>query len=129
MKLFKRNITLAQTYGSGLALILIFLIIFFFKREILYIQIITGITILLMIWTTPFRYFGILWMAFGDGMGKIVSRIVLSAIFLLLVVPVGLVKGGHIRKTMQINLFGKGQASLFKNRDHVFSKNDFEKPF
>jgi hypothetical protein len=125
----KEAITAVRTYGSGLALILIFLITFILTGEIFLLYISLGVTVLLMVWPAPFRYWGRLWFSLGEILGLVVSRILLSIIYLLLVIPVGLIVGKKIRRNMQLFSFKNGSDSVFKERDHFFSPADLEKPF
>lgn len=125
----KRETAAVRTYGSGLALILIFLITFILTGKSLLMHISLGITILLMIWPAPFRYFAYVWFSFGEILGFVVSRILLSIIYLVLVIPVGLIVGKRLRHNMQLSSFKTDTLSAFKKRDHLFSSADFEKPF
>jgi hypothetical protein len=129
MSFFKRDLNTNQIYGSGLALILIGLILYIIYKERIFVDITLGLVILLMIWPSPFKYFGYFWFAFGEALGYIVSRIILSVIFIILVVPVGFLKRAKIRKNMQLNIFKRDTTSVFKSRDYHFSEKDFDKPF
>ncbi len=129
MKHLKRQLNTNQIYGSGLALILIMLGLNLYYKEQVFAEIALGLVILLMVWPLPFKYFGYLWFALGEGMGYVVSRIIMSVVFVFLVIPVGLIKRKHIRSSMQINAFKTGNSSLFKTRNHQYTKADFEKPF
>lgn len=129
MMFLKRQLNTAQVYGSGLALILLNLLLYIFLSKTIFLHFSLGFVILLMIWPSPFRYFGLFWFAFGEALGYMVSRIILSIIFLLLVVPIGLLKRRGLRKNMQLNIFKKDTTSVFRARDYVFSDKDFEKPF
>jgi len=129
MKHLKRNLNTNQIYGSGLALILIMLGLNLYFKERLFAEIALGMVILLMIWPTPFRYFGYFWFAFGESLGYVVSRVILSVVYVVLVIPVGLLKRKPIRRSMQVNAYKAGTDSLFKNRNHKYTEADFEKPF
>jgi len=126
---FIKNISAPQLYGSGLAAILISLILYWFSRHDIWLYFCFGIVILLMLWPAPFRYFAIFWLAFGELLGFFVSRLILSAIYILVVIPVSLFVGRKIRKSMQLSCFKSNKPSAFKVREHQFTPNDFEKPF
>lgn len=104
----KKDITISQVFGSGLALILIALLIFLLTEKILFLHTAIGLTVLSMIWQAPFRYFGIAWFVFGEALGFVVSRILLTLIYVVLVIPIGLLKRGTIRKNMKLGQFKKG---------------------
>lgn len=125
----KKEFTTSQIYGSGLALILILLLIYLFNGNYSIIQAVIFFTILLMIWPAPFRYFAIMWFALAELMGFIASRIVLTLIFLFMVIPAGILKRGSLRKTLKLGMFKKGNVSVFTDRNHTFSADDLIKPF
>ncbi len=126
---FRKELSLSQVYGSGLAAVLISLIVYTFTGDDLPLYIALGLIILLMIWPAPFRYFGFVWFSFGEIIGFIVSRLLLSLIYIVLVIPIGLMVRKKIRKNMDLSSFKAGSRSVLKHRDYVFSSKDFEKPF
>ncbi len=125
----KKDLSTAQVYGSGLASLLIILIVYFFTRNTTLLYVCFGVIILLMVWPRPFRYFGMLWLSFGELLGFVVGRLLLTIIYGLLVIPIGLFVRKKIRRNMQLFSFYASKQSAFKQRDHVFSEKDFEKPF
>jgi len=125
----KKELTIVQIFGSGLALILITLLIFLFSEKMVFLHTAIALTVLLMIWPAPFRYFGIVWFALGEALGFIVSRILLTVIFLFLVIPVAIFKKGSIRRNMNLGQFKIGNDSVFKNRNHIFDSDDLVRPF
>jgi hypothetical protein len=127
--LIKKDFTSSQIYGSGLALILIMLLIFLFTGNKSVIQAAVFITILLMVWPAPFRYFAIAWFALAELMGFAVSRIMLTIIYLILVIPAGILKRTSIRKNLKLGIYRKGTDSVFIHRNHTFTAEDLIKPF
>lgn len=125
----KTEFSISQLYGSGLALLLLCLIWFTIARNDKILYLLFGLVIMLMVWPAPFRYFAIFWFALGDALGFVVSKLLLSLIYLILVVPVGLLVRNRIRKNMQLSAFKRDMTSAFKNREHTFTAIDFEKPF
>lgn len=102
---------------------------FLLTEKILFLHTAIGLTVLLMIWHAPFRYFGVAWFAFGEALGFVVSRIVLTFIYIVLVIPIGLLKRRTIRKNMKLGQFKKGTDSVFKDRNLTYGQNDLVKPF
>lgn len=124
-----KNLNITQVFGSGLALILIALLVFLFSEETFFLKVAIAFTLLLMIWPAPFRYFGIIWFALGEALGYVISRILLTVIYLFLVIPVSIFKRGSIRRNMNLEYFKKGHESVFKDRNHIFDSGDLLKPF
>lgn len=129
MSFIKKEFNTSQIYGSGLALLLILLLVYLFGGNKAVIQSALVLTILLMVWPAPFRYFAMVWFALAELLGYIVSRILLAVIFLILVVPVGLLKRGKLRKTLKLGMFKKGTHSVFISRNHTYAADDLIKPF
>lgn len=129
MFLKKKDITPTQLYGSGLAAILICLLLHVFLGKVVFLHLAIGLTVLSMVWTLPVRYFAVIWFAFGEMLGYVVSRVLLTIIFLIVVFPVSLFVRKSIRRRMSLSLFKAGSDSVFKNREHPFTASDFEKPF
>lgn len=124
-----KELNTAQVYGSGLALILIFILLFMILEVSIFLHIGVALMVALLIWPKPFRYFGILWFAWGDVLGYVVSRIILTLIYFVVVIPVGLIIRKKIRFNMQISQFRKNNGSVFRTREYLFSEKDFSKPF
>lgn len=125
----KTAFSASQLYGSGLAAVLICLIWFAFNRNDFILYLLFGLVILLMVWPAPFRYFAIVWFALGDALGYIVSKLLLSIIYLIVVIPVGLFVKNKIRRRMQLSVFKKDVSTAFRNREYTYKAIDFEKPF
>lgn len=121
---------LHQLYGSGLALILIILGLYWYLQKPVLLYSAIALIVLLMIWPSLFLLFTRLWFAFGYGLGYVMNRIILGSIFIIMVLPMGLLKRKRIRKRMQIDVFGNDPLqSAFIERNYTYSNKDFEKPF
>lgn len=124
-----KELNTAQVYGSGLALIIIFVLLYIFLEKRIFFYSANFLTVTLLIWPKPFRYFGIFWFGLGDVLGFIVSKIILILIYFVIVIPVGWIIRKKIRSNMQIQHFGKNSDSVFRTREYLFSVKDFSKPF
>ena len=129
MNKVKKSFNSSQLFGSGLALILIFLLIYLFNEKRLYLHVAIFLTIVLMVWPAPFRFFAIMWFAFAEITGFIVSRILLTFIFLLIVVPAGFIKRKTLHRNLWLGQFWKSNNSVFITRNHIFVAEDLLKPF
>ncbi len=129
MNLLKRQLSTAQIYGSGLAFILILLLIYSFTGVKYFLHVSLAVLIILMVWPVPFRYFGLFWFALGELLGYITGRFFMAVIFVLVVIPVSIFKRRSIRKKMNLGASDKGVPSFFITRNHRFSAADLIKPF
>ncbi|MES1160772.1 MAG: SxtJ family membrane protein [Bacteroidota bacterium] len=129
MKKLFTGITKRQTTEFGLLLILASLLraLYTYDRNwILTAFILALLTILIPIVFYPF---GVLWFALSRVLQAISTKILMGAVFFLMVVPVGLVRKWIGADPLKIQQFKKGRASVMTNRDQVYSKKDLENTF
>jgi len=129
MKFDFKNISVEKCKDSGLALVLISLICYqVWKMEIL---ILLAIVFLIIAMTYPpiFKPFAIFWFALSTALGTVVSKVILSVLFFVIVMPVGLVRRALGKDAMQIKSWKKGKESVFRVRDHRFEAKDLKNPY
>jgi len=79
------------------------------------------VTIVLPIIFYPFAF---LWFGLSKVMSKVSPVIILSVIYFLIVVPVGLIRRLFGRDSMQLRQFKKDKASVMINREHLHTAAD-----
>lgn len=127
--LSKQTITPEKCKDAGLALVLILLICFqFFKIPALVLAAILAL-IIAMTYPPLFKPFARLWFGLSIALGTVVSKIILSLLFFLLVLPVGLVRRLIGKDSMQLKLWKKSAGSVFRERNHRFTAADLENPY
>ncbi len=67
-----------------------------------------------------------MWMKIAEGMGFVMNRVIFAAIFIFIVVPFGWLSKKAGKSSVRLK---PGGPSYFKHRDHVFTKEDMEKPW
>lgn len=118
-----------QARDTGLALLLILLLIIYFSENLSLMVPGIGVLVLIMVWPTIFRPFAPLWFGLSNLLGTLVSKIVLTVIFFTIVTPVGLLRRMVGRDSMRLKDWKNGQDSVFLERNHVCTKKDIEKPY
>ena len=122
-------ITVERCKDSGLALVLISLICYqVWKLEIF---IILAIIFLVVAMTYPliFQPFAKFWFALSTALGTVVSKIILTVLFFIIVLPIGLVRRALGKDAMQMKSWRKGKESVFRTRQHQFTAKDLEHPY
>lgn len=122
-------ITVEKCKDSGLALVLISLICYqVWKLEIF---IILAIIFLVVAMTYPliFQPFARFWFALSTALGTVVSKIILTVLFFVIVLPIGLIRRALGKDAMQMKSWKKGKESVFRTRQHKFTAKDLEHPF
>lgn len=90
-----------------------------------------GVALQVLTMTAPqvFRPVARVWMGLSHVLGAISSRILLGAVFFLVVTPVGLVRRLAGADPMRLREFGRDETSAFVPRRHTFSRRDLEQPY
>jgi len=124
-----RKLSTKQLIDSGSALVLILLIIGFLTGNTLFYKF--AIPALLINMTIPRFYypFGIFWYSLSNVLGFVVSRILLTIVYTIMVIPVGLLRRLMGKDSMYLKKFKKDRSSTFKFRDHTFSSKDITNPY
>lgn len=129
MKLIKMKVSDEQCKDSGLALVLIALILSMFFSPYYLLPIGTGLLIVTMSVPTLFRPFARIWFGFSHALGTLVSKILLSLLFYGLVTPVGFIRRVLGKDSMQLKKWKRGKVSVFHDRDHLFTRQDLDNPY
>ena len=129
MKLFPRNISLNQSKDAGMVLVLICLITGYFWEYKFVIPLSIMLVIGNMIWPKIFLPFARIWFGVSNILGMVMSKLILGAIYFLLVTPMGVVRKLLGKDSMQLKKWKNGTTSVFKMRDHTFKPGEIEKPY
>ena len=122
-------ISTTQSRDSGLALVLIGLLLYlkFLKVKL----ILLSILFLLISMTTPllFKPFAYLWFGFSEKMGKVVSKIMLTGVFFGVVTPIGFLIRSTKKNYFNLEQFKRGDSSVFVERSITFTQTSFDHPY
>lgn len=124
-----KNITRDQAKDTGLALVLILLIIEYIKRPGWLVIAAIAVMVLAMTRPTVFKPLAWVWFGFSHLLGTTVSKIILSIIFFLIVTPVGFIRRAFGADPMKTKLWKKGDNSVLVDRKHRYTREDIEKPY
>ena len=126
---FSKKINQNQAKDTGMAMVLICLLAAYFGGiKGCYLAAII-LLILNMIWPrifTPIAYF---WFGLSKILGAIVSRILLSLLFFLLVTPIGVLRRMWRKDPMMLKDWKAGNSSVFKTRDQEYKPQDMRPPY
>ena len=124
-----RKINLDEAKDTGLAIILILLVIEYVKRPRWLTLCTMAVLILTMTYPAALKPLGRIWFGFSHILGTIVSKIILSIVFFLIVTPIGLVRRISGADPMRNKLWKKGDDSVLVKRNHRYSSDDLQKPY
>ena len=126
---FSTSITMNQAKDSGMAIILILMLIGFLTKNDLYYRIAIPVLLMNMIFPMFYYPFAIFWFGFSNLLGTIVSKILLLEVFFIIVLPVALLRRLLGKDTLVLKKFKKSSESVMKTRNHTYVATDLEKPF
>ena len=129
MKCYTWPMTLKQAADSGMALVLLFLLIGAFTHSRVFFLIAIPLLVINMAFPRFYKYFAWFWLGTTKLMGTVISRIILTLVYFLLVLPVGLIRRMIGKDSLLLTRFKKDNTSVLVTRNVTFSKKDIEKPF
>ena len=127
--IFPGKLSKKQLTDAGMALVLILLLIGFFIRNPLFYKLAIPVLAINMIYPRIYYPFAILWFGLSNLLGSVVSRIILSVVYFIFVVPVGLIRRILGRDSLLLHKFKKDKKSVFRTRNYVFSPEDIKHPY
>jgi len=124
-----KDITKDQSRDTGMALVLLFLLIFLSRKKEGYLFIAMGLHVVNMIWPIVYKPFAVLWLGLSDLMGAVMSRVLLSIVFFLVVTPISLIRRMLGKDSLKLRAFKASTASAMVERNHLFVSQDLNSPF
>jgi|SRR5947207_15854559 len=126
---FNRSITKDQSRDTGMAMVLLLLLISgAFKRELL-VALAIIVLVIDMIFPQLYRPVAVVWLTGSHLLGTVVSKILLTIVFFVVVVPIGLIRKLLGRDSLRLSQFKSGEGSVMVIRNHTFIGRDIEKPY
>jgi len=125
----KTVLTHRQISDSGMAFVLIALIVFLFTGNVVAVYVAFAGQILNMTVPLVFKPFAWLWLGFSKIAGAIISRIILAFVFYFVVTPVAIIRKVLGKDTLLLKKFKKGSGSVFVERNKLYDNSDIVSPF
>lgn len=112
-----------------MAVVLILLLLALFTGDPVYWKVAIAVLVLDMIMPRIFYPFAVFWYSLAKILGTIISRILITVIYLIVLLPVALVRQMSGRDPLQVSMWKKGNGSVMKVRNHLYTAADIEKPY
>jgi hypothetical protein len=129
VRYFSGQINRKKCSDAGMAAVLILLLLGLFTRRIIFYQVAIPLLVINMIVPYFFYPFAFLWFGLAAIMGDILSKIILAVIYVIFVIPVGLVRRMAGKDPLNLRNFKRADHSVMIRRDHLYTSSDLEKPF
>ena len=122
------HLTIAQCRDAALALVLLLLVVAHFAEwfELVLVAIIVLVGAMLV--PGLFRPYAFLWWRLAEGLATVSSKVLLTVIYVLVLMPVGLIRRVFGADPMRLRSWG-GSGSVLVERDAPFVPEDHEVPY
>ncbi len=127
--LIPRSATKEQAKDTGMALVLILLLLSLIQQDSFYTKVATVVLVLDMTFPALFKPLAIVWLGLSNLLGLVVPRLVLSLVFILVVTPMGLFRRLAQKDTLHLKKFKQGTDSVMVERNHTYRAGDIERPY
>ena len=121
--------TVEQGKDTGLAAVLILLLIAHFWELPALIAPAIAVLLITMVWPALFRPAARVWFGLSEVLGTVASKVLLSIVFFVVGTPVGLIRRVFGADSMRLRKWKNGDESVFYERDHVYTSGDLERPY
>ncbi len=127
--LLPKTVNREQAKDTGMAMVLICLLIWYFGHFEKFLALAVALLVINMIVPQIFKPVAKLWLGLSNLLGAVMSRILLSILFFILVTPIGVFRRIIGNDSLKIKKWKKDRASVFQVRDHAYQPKDIDKPY
>jgi polyferredoxin len=129
MKIRNNKDNINKARDTGLAMVLLVLIIIYFGKYYNLIPLAIILLILSILWPKLFSPIAKVWFGLSNIIGTIMSKILLSVVFYIIVTPIGMMRRFFKADPLQLKDWKKGKGSVLKIRNQTIQAKDLEKPY
>ena len=118
-----------QAKDTGMAMVLICLLLGYFGKFPKFLPLSIALLLLTMACPKVFKPLAGLWFGLSHQMGQVVSKIVLTLAFFLIVTPIGVIRRWTGADSLQLKKWKKGNSSVFVERRGAIQDKDLLNPY
>jgi len=112
-----------------MAMVLICLLLGYWGKFPKFLPVSLVLLILTMAWPNAFRPLAGLWFGLSHLLGQVVSRVILTVLFYLLVTPIGVIRRWSGADALQLKKWKQGRDSVFVVREGAIQGKDMTNPY
>jgi len=129
MEFFKQKMTKDQSRDTGMAMVLLVLLIFLKTRRNGLLYAAVFLHVVNMIVPRIYAPVAVLWFGLSQVLGTVMSKVLLSILYFGLVTPIGALRRLLGKDSLQLRAFKASKESAMTVRNHLFVGQDIEKPY
>jgi len=128
-KIIPKSISKKEASDTGMAMTLICLLLGYFTKNIIYYKLAIPVLVINMAFPMFYYPFAIVWLGLTNLLGIFVSRILLSVVYIVILLPMGLIRRLMGKDALNLTGFKKAKTSVMITRDIEFTADDIKNPF
>lgn len=128
-KIWGIEVSPARDRDTGMAVALLFVLVALWRGETAWARWAALALVVTMVWPRLLRPLSVAWFGLARCLGFVVSNILLSVVFFVVLTPVGLVRRLLGRDPLMRRRFGRNDGSVFHERDDTCGGGDIERPY
>jgi ABC-type nitrate/sulfonate/bicarbonate transport system permease component len=129
MEFLKRKITKDQSRDTGMAMVLLLMLFAASRKREGYLYAAMIVHLVNMVVPKVFHPIAIFWLGLSDATGAVMSKVLLSIVFFIVVTPIAIVRRLSGKDSLKLRTFKSGTGSAMLKRDHLFTAKDLESPY
>lgn len=127
--IFPKNISAKECTDTGMAMVLICLLTGWITDTRQWFLAAIVVLVINMIWPRIYTLVAKAWLGFSHLLGTVMSKVILSVIFFVVLTPIALLRRVLGHDPMALKKWKKGTESVFETRDHTYTAEEIEQPF
>jgi hypothetical protein len=129
MSLFRKKISKDQSRDTGMAMVLLSMLLAISPKRHSLLFVAMALHVLNMTVPGLYRPIAVLWFGLSDLMGAVMSKILLSLVFFLVVTPIAILRRLFGKDALKLRAFKASKDSVMLERNHTFAARDLERPY
>jgi hypothetical protein len=118
-----------QAKDTGMAMVLICLLLGYWGKFPKFLPVSLVLLIITMAWPKAFKPLAGLWFGLSHLLSSVVSRVLLTVVFFLIVTPIAIIRRWAGADTLQLKKWKQGQDSVFVVREGPVQGKDMANPY
>ena len=118
-----------QAKDTGMAMVLICLLLGYWGKFPKFLPVSLVLLILTMTWPKAFTPLAGLWFGLSHLLSSVVSRVILTVVFFLIVTPIGVIRRLMGADALQLKKWKQGKGSVFVVREGPVQGKDMANPY
>ena len=128
-EIFPKSISKKEATDTGMAMTLICLILGFYTGNAIFFKIAIAALVINMAFPMFYYPFAVVWLGLTNLLGMVVSKILLSIVYIVILLPMGIIRRSMGKDSLSLKGFKKDTKSVMVVRDYEFTAKDIINPF